>query len=275
MKILVTGRGSAGSWQIRGEQLGSAIGATVIPNATTEQQQGYDVTICVKKPPKEWKPSGIVVWDMVDPWPQPSGNEWTKRQLIDFVADQKQRIGAHYSVAATQQMQYDTRAELCLPHHSRPGIERNPIRKEVDIVGYEGDPRFLGRWYDLLIDACLERGWMFTISPAPLASWDIVVALRDHPYRGIATAHWKSNVKLANAQASGTPILCLPEAGYIETESGGEKYIALFEALPAALDSLSPYEERLKRSNLLLQKSFEYKLPVIAKEYREWIESLF
>ena len=29
MKILITGRGTSGSWKIRGEQLGQAIGATV------------------------------------------------------------------------------------------------------------------------------------------------------------------------------------------------------------------------------------------------------
>ena len=40
MKILMTGTGNSGSWRIRGEQLGAAIGADVIPRAT--EVNGYE-----------------------------------------------------------------------------------------------------------------------------------------------------------------------------------------------------------------------------------------
>lgn len=37
--MIFTGRGSSGSWQIRGVQLGVAVGATVIPKATNVKGQ--------------------------------------------------------------------------------------------------------------------------------------------------------------------------------------------------------------------------------------------
>ena len=51
MKVLVTGRGGAGSWIVRGEQLGAQIGATVRPLAETAD--GFDLTIVVKRTPPQ------------------------------------------------------------------------------------------------------------------------------------------------------------------------------------------------------------------------------
>lgn len=274
MKILVTSGTKAGSWKIRGEQLGAAIGADVINNASLEQQQGYDITICVKKPPKQWKPSGVVVWDMLDCWPQPAGNEWSKAQLVDFVAERKKDIGAQHTVAATEQMRVDTCASKTLYHHFRPGQVRNPVRSKVGVVGYEGDPRFLGRWHDLIVDYCQRAGWTFAINPDSLSACDAMVALRDYPHRGYPTAMWKSNVKLVNAQATGTPIICLEEHGYIETSCGEEVWVKKFDDLAFAFELLIPESTRIQKAQRLWEHGQQYSLTNIANEYRSWLESL-
>ena len=275
MKILVTSGTSAGSWKIRGEQLGSAIGADVINNASLSQQLGYDITICVKKPPKQWQPSGVVVWDMIDFWPQPAGNEWSKPELIAFAAERKEALKASFCVAATQQMRIDTKAELCLYHHSRPGLSIHTGKQSpITTVGYEGRPQYLGRWHGLLLDWCGENNASLLINPDNLAACDVLVALRDHPYRGIATDHWKSNVKLANAQAAGVPIICLPEAGYTETASGTELFISSFEQLYGALDKLQQPFHRKHCSVNMRARSKEFTLEAVAAEYKNWLESL-
>ena len=81
VKVLVTGRGGAGSWIVRGEQLGAQIGATVRPLAETAD--GFDLTIVVKRTPpqvmqalqgRRW------VWDIVDAYPQPESYGWERSE---------------------------------------------------------------------------------------------------------------------------------------------------------------------------------------------------
>ena len=49
MNLLVTGSGKSGSWQIRGVELGRAIGATVLANAIDIGP--FDVALVVKRSP--------------------------------------------------------------------------------------------------------------------------------------------------------------------------------------------------------------------------------
>lgn len=83
MHILVTGNGRAGSWVIRGQQLGETIGAEICPNAGKRDLADADLVVVVKRTPsallshltelkKRW------IFDCVDFWPQPIGNEWPR-----------------------------------------------------------------------------------------------------------------------------------------------------------------------------------------------------
>lgn len=265
--MVVTGRGSSGSWQIRGIQLGDAIGAKVQINAVSPGE----LTILVKRS------IGLrrVVWDVVDAWPQPFGNEWDKVKCLRWMDAQIATIRPIGIVAATQQMANDCAwykvPVLALPHHCRPGIERNPVRKEVKKVGYEGGEHYLGKWLPLLQKECLARGWQFVMSPDRLADLDIVVALRDAD--GYAPANWKSNVKLANAQGSGTPVICSPEAGYRETASGAERWVESPEDLTHAFDSLTSYDHRADAAGKLYDSRIT--LEQVAEVYRSWLRSNF
>jgi hypothetical protein len=258
--LLITGRGTSGSWLIRGVQLGNAIGATVIPNAL--DVAGYPLAVVVKRPGDvldRLHAAGVpIIWDIVDSYPQPVGNDWSRAECIAWLHQQLKKIRPVGVVAATQAMaSLDFGVPvLALPHHHRPNIAINPIRERVVTVGYEGGENYIA------------RGWLFVTNPARLADVDIVLALRDQS--GYAPRYLKSNVKLANAQGSGTPIICNKEAGYLETASGGEVFID-DDQLPQAFDMLADQSVRKELSGKLRQGAIT--LESVAATYKAWLKT--
>lgn len=240
MAILFTGKGGSGSWQIRGEQLG-AIGHRA-PHCT--DPKGFEVAVVVKRTPPEviaqLRAHGVPwVWDVLDVYPQPAANRWTREQAISWVRD---RIRIHRPdgiVWPNRKMMEDCDVDLpqtVLYHHHRPGIAPNPIRARIETVGYEGGA-YLGRWETHLRAECERRGWRFVVNPGELANVDVVVAFRDPV--GYVPFSWKSNVKLANAHGSGTPFVGAPECGYMETMSGAEYWATDMHGVRIAFDWLT------------------------------------
>lgn len=276
-KLLVTGRGKSGSWQVRGEQLGRAIGATVQANAL--DVAAFDMAIVVKRPQ-----AGVVdrihragiplVWDVVDSFPQPESNSWGREECMAWLRGKVNEIAPEAIVAATRAMALDCVEfgipVLALPHHARPGLERNPIRLEIKTVGYEGSSNHLGRWAAVLKEQCDRRGWRFVVNPASLAELDVVVAMRESD--GYAARNWKSNVKLANAQGSGTPCIVNGESGYVETSVGGECWVHSETELPVSMDALVDHSARLAASAELLKGTIS--LEGVAKEYARWLRKI-
>lgn len=279
-RILVTGSGKSGSWQIRGVQLGAAIGATVLPDADAATVARHDLVVLVKRPPaglvERVRAAGVpLVWDVVDAWPQPAGNSWDRHSCMDWMNAQLKRIRPAAVVAATRAMARDLYLSrlptLALPHHGRPGIEVNPIRDEIRVVGYEGSVAHLGRWAKILSAECASRGWRFVLNPARLADLDVVVALREQ--QGYAPMNWKSGVKLSNAQASGTPFVGAREAGYLEQAVGNcEKWAESARGLTLAFDALLPLYERQRAS--LWMRDAAPSLAAVAATYLEWLRGL-
>lgn len=277
MKLLVTGRPTKGSWPIRGVQLGNAIGAHVEENANSVK--GYDAAIIVKRPRADLlerlRQRGVpVIWDIVDAWPQPEGNTWYKDQCEAWLRNEVETVKPKAIVAATEAMAEDCKSfgvpVFSLPHHARPGLKINPIREHVQTVGYEGGPQYLGWWQGAIERACAARGWRFVVNPEHLADLDIVLALRH--CQGYAATRWKSGVKLANAQGSGTPCVVNRECGYLETRSGGERWATDENELRQALDYLTPHAARK-----LVQRTFlDHTLPleIIAARYLKWLRAL-
>ena len=276
MNVLVTGRGVSGSWKIRGEQLGSAIGATVLPMAADFDP--FDAVVVVKRPPPDMparvRAAGVpLIWDLVDAWPQPIGNSWSRDDCMAWLRQQVKQIRPAAIVAATRAMADDC-AEfgvpvLALPHHARPGLAMNEIRDKVKTVGYEGGEGYIAGWRRTVEAECKRRGWSFVINPPRLADVDIVLGLRDAD--GYAPRNWKSNVKLANAQGSGTPFVGGREAGYLETRIGNcEKWADTPEDLKRAFDALTPHGERRRAAQWM--RSVAPTLEQVATRYREWLE---
>lgn len=273
----MTGRGTSGSWQIRGVQLGQSIGAAVVPNALDVAP--YDIAVLVKRPTAELlqrlrRANVKIVWDLVDAWPQPAGNEWTEARCQAWMEEMVAMIRPAGIVAATQAMAEDCECfgvpVLALPHHARPGLRMNPIRP-VKVVGYEGGEQYIAKWRPVIEIECARRGWQFVTQPAELADVDIVLALRDSS--GYAPRNWKSNVKLANAQGSGTPVICGREAGYLETASGAERWADTPAELTAAFDELELTSTRLEASKKL--SAAAPSIESVAATYAAWLRSNF
>lgn len=275
MKVVVTGNGHSGSWCIRGAQLGRAIGAEVAPHA--KRFDGADIVIAVKRAPKYLVPkSAKLVWDVVDAWPQPNGvNHWERRQCLKWLREQIAAIKPHAIVAATQVMATDLREVfdgpiLALPHHARPNQVPNPISWQIREVGFEGGMQYLGHWTEDISRECQRRGWHFTLNPTRLAHVDVVVAVR--ACQAYASRSYKSNVKLANAQGSGTPFIGNREAGYLETVSGAEHFADDMVEMRHAFDALTDVKARREASDQLLAGTIT--LDDMADTYRKWLKSL-
>jgi hypothetical protein len=283
LNILVTGNGKSGSYKIRGEQLGKAIGADVIPNAL--DVGAYDVVVLVKKPRLDVadrcrRASVPLVYDVVDAWPQPEGNYWPRETCLSWLQSTLKALKPQGVIAATHAMALDCETALreighkasvlYLPHHARPGLERNPIREEVRTIGYEGAEHYLGKWRGVVERECERRGWRFLVNPASLALLDIVVALRDAD--GYAARTWKSNVKMANAQGSGTPFVGMREMGYVEQSCGVERLVDTEAEFVRALDHLAPAKERERVAGWML--TVAPRLESVAQTYRAWLESI-
>lgn len=279
MRLLVTGSGESGSWQVRGVQLGRAVGATVCKDASTATIRAHDLVVLVKRPTPRLLDrlhgaEARIVWDVVDAWPQPEGNAWPETQALAWLHGQVETIRPLAVVAATQRMADDLKPVvsnvLALPHHARPGLRPQPLRPTVSRLGYEGSRKQLGRWRDVLERECARRGWRFVMNPKSLGDVDIVTALRDAD--GYPPRHWKSNVKLANAQASGVPIVCNRECGYLETASGGERWADDEHELAAALDSLASLPARTDAAAKLVATAPT--LDGMARRYLAWLQTL-
>lgn len=232
MKLLFTGKGTSGSWKIRAEQIGAAMGATVAPKVT---QGNHDISVVVKRlgvPQRRW------VWDLVDFYPQPASYHWTRDQTVKWVQEQIRLHKPCGVIWPTRRMREDCDTGLpgiVLPHHHRPGLKTDP---DSTLVGYEGGEQYLGRWRPVLEAECEKRGMKFVVNPADYGRLSTVVAVRDGG--GYVCRHWKSGVKHSNAVAIGSKFIGQPESGYLEQACGGESWVETPADLPKAFDSAVP-----------------------------------
>lgn len=254
MRILVTGRGAVPSWEIRGEQIAAGLGATVKPMATLADMRAADVILVVKRVPNKLlvdlrRCGRPWAYDVVDAYPQRAAGAWSKGQCIEWLHEHLTRLRPDVVIWPNLRMREDAGMPgPVIYHHHRPGIEVNPIRERIEVIGYEGSPRYLDGWGEAIEAECRRRGVRFVVNPERLADVDVILALRGGLWDGYASRHWKSNVKLANAHAAGCPFIGAPEAGYLETATGAERWASDADELALALDSLEPWSIRLETS---------------------------
>lgn len=273
-RVLLTGRGTSGSWLIRGAQLAEAMGATAQPLAA--DASAYDVIVLVKR----GRPDLLqrirsarrpLIWDVVDAWPQPAGNAWGREDCLAWLRSMAREIRPDGIVAATQAMAADCLGlgvpVLALPHHARPGLTRAPIRPDLRLVAYEGSAAHLGRWAPWFAAQCAHRGVTFALNPPQLTDADAVVAMRGAG--GYAERAWKSNVKLANAQAAGLPMICAREAGYVETGSGAECWAETEAHAADWLDLLRPEADRRRIGDRMAAAA--PRIAEVAATYAAWL----
>jgi hypothetical protein len=125
MNVLIVG-GGQGSWQIRGVQLGAAIGARTTSKPSDAAIQWADVVVCVKRALFEWaakihqfkKP---IVWDALDFWDQPAQNSLSETEARALLREKIDRYEPLLVIGATESMAAACRG-VYLPHHARPGM---------------------------------------------------------------------------------------------------------------------------------------------------------
>ena len=280
MKLLFTGRGGAGSWTVRGEQLGAACGGKVKANASRRYCEEADLIIVVKRTPDELleavRASGKPwVYDVVDCYPQPMASLWKANEAASWVRQRLEQLKPSAVIWPNHRMGQDCSVDLpsmVLPHHYRPGIEKNPIRDRVKKVGYEGASHYLQDWGPDIEKECEKRGWQFVVNPSKLADVDIVVAVRGGMWSGYVPRHWKSNVKLANCHGSGTPFIGQQECGYMETESGAEYWLEEKSGLGMCFDWLTPRATRQQVQDRFLRNA--YSVDKAAEDLKAFLHGL-
>lgn len=246
MNVLIVGNGK-GSWTMRGLQLGAAIGARVTSAPTAVDWAWADGVVLIKRAGADHAAQAHnakvpIIWDAVDFWRQPLQNGATEDGARAMLLSTIRAMQPALVIGATEAM-----AKACggvyLPHHSWSGLTPTPARERVQMVAYEGNALYLGRWHARLETACRARGWTFAVNPSDLRRADMLVAFRDGPWDGWICREWKSGVKAVNAIAAGRPLLSQASAAVRELRPGGS-IVETAADLDAALDYWSAADVR-------------------------------
>jgi len=271
MNVLMVGSGK-GSWAMRGQQLGAALGARVLSQPTEADLHWADVVVLIKRAGLQFcrdvqrigKP---IVWDALDFWKQPAENRLTEIEAVRRLNAEAAIVKPALTIGATQAMAQAVTASPAayVPHHSWSGLVPTAPREHVSVVAYEGNPVYLGAWLPVLQKACAARGWMFAVNPPDLSKVDILVALREGPWDGWICREWKSGVKLVNALAAGRPVLTQASAAWREVQPVGS-VIAGSGDVSTALDLWADLEAR--RETARLSQTTAYTLSTVADSYR-------
>ncbi|HEX8030278.1 MAG TPA: hypothetical protein VF491_17510 [Vicinamibacterales bacterium] len=276
MNILVAGLGK-GSWEMRGQQLGAAIGARVTSTPTAADWQWAQVAILVKRaafhlaaPARQ---AGVpIIWDALDFWSQPRENWMSAHAAHQLLGATIAEIRPALTICATEAM-----ARACdgayLPHHSWAGLEPQPAREQMGVVAYEGNPAYLGRWHDELSRACRSRGWSFVVNPADIRTVDLFVAFRDGQWDGYPCREWKSGVKVSNAIAAGRPIIGQTSAALREM-APPHTIVESPTELDAALDAWTPHAARAAAVDVCRLKAPALRLSAIVAQYRDVLQQV-
>lgn len=276
MNFLIVG-GGKGSWDIRGHQLGAALGARVTSHPSDTDWAWADLAVLVKRHGAQHaaaaKMAGCpAVWDALDCWRQPAENGASEAAARAAFTEQV-RVMAQVSIIGATQAQADWCAGTYLPHHSRPGIEPIDASPDLRVVAYEGNPSYLGAWAGRLTAMCSARGWTFVLNPPDLRRADVIVALREGPWDGWACREWKSGVKIVNALASGRPVITQHTAAAREIGAPGSMIETPAE-LEAALDAWAPFEARAAAADECRALAPVYTLAAVANQYRLLLQRL-
>lgn len=287
MSVLFTGRGTSGSWRIRGVQLGGELGARVKPRATLKDCNAAGLIVVVKRLDAQLmeaiKLSGRPwVWDIVDFYPQPTCTSWRRLRAVSWVCKVVENCNPKPAAIiwpnermkkdCAQHMKRLRIAHHVLYHHHRPNSAVNPIRAEFRRLGYEGSPSYITPLTRAISSVCSAFGIEFVINPDSLADCDAVLALRCPETNGYVQRSWKSNVKLANAHGSGTPFIGQRESGYAECATGHELWCTSVDELPHRLEQLRSRELRAEIGAQFLKRA--YPLSEAAADMKLILDSL-
>jgi len=275
MKILLVGADTRGSWQMRGVQLGQALGAVATVKPTRADWRWADVVVLVKRAAIMYEHAvkdakGVpILWDVLDFWNQPDDNDYPVSVVTALVNVKRDRLGAT-AIGATERMASDIDG-VYLPHHCRLGLTPTPPRDKARVVGYDGTRKYLGAWLAHLDRTCARLGLTFALNPADLSSVDVLVSFRDGRWDGAVCRQWKSGVKYVNAISAGRPILSQPAAARDELAPVGMT-LDHPDGLAAALDYVTQDAVREQAYLQGLARASTFTVESVAAQYRGLIQ---
>ena len=276
MNLLIIGHGKE-SFEIRGKQLGRALGARLARVPVASDLAWADLVVLIKHAGLAFadqirlagKP---VVWDVLDFWKQPEENHLTRNLAEEMLRCRLDAIRPITMIGATQ-AQASVGNGAYLPHHARPGLTPKPVRNQVAVVAYEGLPKYLGGWERVVSKQCERRGWRFVINPPDLSEADLIVAFRDGMWDGWMCREWKSGVKLVNALAAGRPVITQMSAAWQEIDPVGVT-VEVPSELGDAFEYWTPIERRSVAAEAAQYRSSAFTLTHVAEMYRQILATL-
>lgn len=275
-----------GSWKIRAKQV-----ATARPEwHSTGDLEPYDIVhhdvFCAVKRPFRSRLQLLaamgktVIYDVVDCWQQPAdGLRYRDLPAIrawfgEFVRD----LPVHGVIFPNRTMREDLGDLVPNPttiyHHYWPGMEPIEVRERARLVGYQGEPEYLGPWQAVIERICARHGLQFVINPTDFRSLDIGFAARGGVHASTLAHRYKSNVKLANFYGAALPcVVNDSELAYKETDDGEVRFFATERELEDRIVELLPYETRLQAHRSFLDTRRLYTLEAIAGTYADFLRS--
>ena len=270
MNVLIIGSGK-GSWQMRGLQLGAALGARVTSEPTDADWHWAERVLLVKHASPKYAArahalSVPVIWDPLDFWKQPDENVLSSIDARERLYRARDVIKPTLTIGATEAMAAVVDG-VCLPHHGYVGLVPTPARETARVVGYDGNGAYLAQWAPALTTACAARGWTFVINPPSLADVDIIVALRGGAWDGWMCREWKSGVKLSNAILAGRPVITQDTAAWREMQPAGS-VVRTYAELPGVFDQWAPVAVRQEVVAIAQLRAPAFTAEAIATTYR-------
>ncbi len=275
MNILMVGGDTKGAWQMRGVQLGRAMGARVTAKPEAGDWSWADLVILVKRAAIMWAEHALVVkvpvvWDVLDFWAQPQDNQETREEMIERVRHIQRNCGAGLLIGATRSMADDIGGAY-LPHQCRVGLRPEPIRKHAQVVAYDGNRKYLGAWGKALQRSCESLGLTFMVSPSHLSKADVLVAFRDGKWDGWVCRQWKSGVKQVNSIVAGRPMLSQPSAAQSELSPIGAT-VESIEELTEALRRVTCVDVRSEAHRVGVRWHSEFQVDAVAARYLDILQ---
>lgn len=272
MNVLFVGTGSGGSWEIRGKQIGRALGARVSSKPTENDWAWADLVVLVKHAAEQFgeeaaRSRARIIWDVLDWWKQPEENALPISDTAFIIETWAHTINADALIGSTAQMAQDI-GGVYIPHHHRIGLSPAPVRWVARVVAYEGTKKYLGSWAKALQKDCTALGLEFVINPKDLGVADIVVAFRGEKWDGPICRQWKSGVKIVNAIAAGRPIITQPSSAGVEIAPVGT-VIDDPLYLDGSLEQWLNPEIRQATAETCAKMAPAYSLEAVCQQYRQ------
>ena len=247
---------------------------------------GHEVFCAVKRPFRSTlrmlqKLNKVTVFDVVDFWTQPEDGERYRDldSIRSFFRGFVEGLPVDGVIFPNRTMFEDLGDRVPNPtyiyHHYRLGMEPIEIKERPLVVGYEGEPSYLGRWRQVIESVCSQHGMRFVVNPSDLCEIDIGFAARDGRHASVMSHRYKSNVKLVNLYGGGIPcVVNDQEMSYKETDSGEVRFFSNESELSAGIAELIPSEVRRRIQHSFLAAREQFTLPVIGQKYESYFAGL-